>query len=74
MRGRYFLIFVLGIIIGVLISQGFTKYEDKEVITRNTENIDLANPIFQKEILKQLKESPSFDMSQIPVYGSDYFI
>ncbi|UZQ83426.1 hypothetical protein [Thermoanaerobacter sp. RKWS2] len=71
MRGRYFLIFVLGIIIGVLISQGFTKYEDKEVITRNTENIDLANPISQKEILKQLKESTSFDMSQIPVYGSE---
>ncbi|SHE44569.1 hypothetical protein SAMN02745195_00383 [Thermoanaerobacter uzonensis DSM 18761] len=74
MRGRYFLIFILGIIIGVLISQGFIKYTDKEKMAKNIQNIDLVNPISQKEILKQLKESPSFDMSQIPVYGSDYFI
>ncbi|EMT38552.1 hypothetical protein SAMN04244560_01538 [Thermoanaerobacter thermohydrosulfuricus] len=73
MRGRYFLIFVLGIIIGVLISQGFTKYTAKETMAKNIQNIDLANPISQKEILKQLKESPSFDMSQIPVYGSDIY-
>ncbi|AIS51616.1 hypothetical protein TKV_c04120 [Thermoanaerobacter kivui] len=73
MRGRYFLIFVLGIIIGVLISQGFTKYTAKETMAKNIQNIDLANPISQKEILKQLKESPSFDMSQIPVYSSDIY-
>ncbi|KKC30499.1 hypothetical protein QTP99_00640 [Caldanaerobacter subterraneus KAk] len=73
MKMKYFAIFILGIIIGALISQGFTKYEDKEVISRNTENIDLTNPISQKEILKQLKDSPSFDMSQIPVCGSDIY-
>ncbi|WP_029689125.1 hypothetical protein [Thermoanaerobacter sp. A7A] len=73
MRGRYFLIFLFGIIIGVLLSQEFIKYTDKETMAKNIQNVDLANPISQKEILKQLKESSSFDMSQIPVYGSDIY-
>ncbi|MGB9809518.1 MAG: hypothetical protein ACPLSA_05695 [Caldanaerobacter sp.] len=73
MRGRYFLIFVVGIIIGVLITQGYIKYKANETMANNAQNIDLANPISQKEILKQLKESSSFDMSQIPVYGTDIY-
>jgi hypothetical protein len=77
MKIKYFVIFVFGIIVGTLLSQGYLRSinnGNNDVATsKNIQNIDMENPISQKEILKQLKTSSAFDISQIPIVGSDIY-
>ncbi|MEG6566942.1 hypothetical protein V6B95_08205 [Thermoanaerobacterium saccharolyticum] len=78
MKVKSIMIFVAGIIVGILLSQMLTKhdsvYNSSSIVTsENIQSVDMENPISQKEILKQLKTNSAFDMSQIPVVGSDIY-
>ncbi|AGB19655.1 hypothetical protein BFT35_06130 [Thermoanaerobacterium thermosaccharolyticum] len=79
MKIKSIIIFIAGIIVGILLSQVSVKNNDIYVnnssvaTSKNVQNIDMRNPISQKEILRQLKANTAFDMSQIPVVGSDIY-
>ncbi|MDK2805242.1 MAG: hypothetical protein PWP67_3003 [Clostridium butyricum] len=79
MKVKSTMIFVIGVIVGILLSQMLTRHtsiydSNSSVVTsENLQSVDMENPISQKEILKQLKTNPAFDMSQIPVVGSDIY-
>ncbi|MDI3476559.1 MAG: hypothetical protein PWQ59_84 [Thermoanaerobacterium sp.] len=79
MKAKSTMIFVIGIIVGILLSQMLTRHtsiydsNSSAAISKNIQSVDMENPISQKEILKQLKTNPAFDMSEIPVVGSDIY-
>ncbi|MDI3310229.1 MAG: hypothetical protein QJR05_02190, partial [Thermoanaerobacterium sp.] len=79
MKVKSIMIFVAGMIVGILLSQVLTRHtsiydSNRNVVTsKNIQSVDMENPISQKEILKQLKTNPAFDISQIPVVGSDIY-
>ncbi|AEF16828.1 hypothetical protein Thexy_0787 [Thermoanaerobacterium xylanolyticum LX-11] len=79
MKVKSIMIFVAGMIVGILLSQMLTRHTSiydgngSVVSSENIQSVDMENPISQKEILKQLKINPAFDMSQIPVVGSDIY-
>ncbi|WHE06555.1 hypothetical protein PGH24_10410 [Thermoanaerobacterium thermosaccharolyticum] len=79
MKVKSTMIFVIGVIVGILLSQMLTRHtsiydgNSSVVTSENLQSVDMENPISQKEILRQLKDNPAFDMSQIPVVGSDIY-
>ncbi|AFK87511.1 MULTISPECIES: hypothetical protein [Thermoanaerobacterium] len=78
MKAKSVMIFAIGIMVGILLSQMLTRHTSIYDVngngaSENVQSVDMRNPISQKEILKQLEASSAFDMSQIPVVGSDIY-